>query len=342
MTATRFPLSQIPLLALLVAAPSATWAQPASAPASQPDVTARATSVFERAKVQYRLGNFELALKGYKDALALLERPSLVFNIAQCHFQLKQWHQALFHYQHYLSLWAKHHPDEPAPNLSGVHEQIAKIQLILEQEKQGKARPTSIVVKPTTTVVLRDDKGGKKEPKPTRLRIGGLTVAGARVVVDGKLKAVAPFNHLIVVKPGVRTVTVQAKGYVPWRQQVNAVEARDNLVPVDLAPLPKKSRLWLGLTVTTLVLAAGAEAMAVVFHVQAEEHISGTKAFEDDKQMVITGHALAGGLAALSALPLYFYLTSDRVEPLSEEAPPVSASFAPLPGGGMALGEVRF
>jgi tetratricopeptide (TPR) repeat protein len=345
------------LLALVVLAPAGPAgaqtppaSQPAAAPSSQPGAVARAKALYDEGQIQYRIGNFERALALYKQALELAEKPTLIFNIAQCHFQLKQWHKALFHYRHYLAIWAKLHPDRPAPNLSGVHTLIARVQLILEQEKQKARKETPIVVKPSTTVVIKDG-GGKKAPEKPRhalLRIGGLTISGARVLVDGKLKAVAPIDHLLEVEPGVRKVAVEAKGYLPWRQEVNAVLGKESLVPVDLEPVPERSRLWLGLTVSTLILAAGAEAMAVVFHVQAEQHIAETKAFNDDKDMVTLGHALAGGLVALSALPLYFYITSNRVEVPDDDAdkeqpaPPVSASFAPLPGGGIAVGQLRF
>lgn len=325
------------------AAQGAPASQPAAAPASQPSPMDRARAMYNEAQVEYRLGHFKLAMALYEQALKLTVKPSLIFNIAQCHYQLRRWHKALFHYKHYLAIWAKHHPERAAPNLAGVHAKIAKIQLILEREKQDAKSQAPIVVKPSTTVVIRD--GSKKKdagPKLARLRIGGLTISGARVLVDGKLAAVAPIEHVLKVKPGVRKVAVTAKGYLPWRREINAVLGKEALVPVDLEPIPDRSKLWLGLTISTLVLAAGAEAMAIIFHVQAEQHIAGTKAFEDDKGMVTLGHALAGGLAALCALPLYFYITSKPVEAPPEEQGSVSASFAPLPGGGVALGQVRF
>jgi tetratricopeptide (TPR) repeat protein len=332
-------------LALLTPAAAAAQGAPASlpaAPTSQPSPMDRAHAMYNEAQVEYRLGHFKLAMALYEQALKLTVKPSLIFNIAQCHYQLRRWHKALFHYKHYLAIWAKHHPERAAPNLAGVHAKIAKIQLILERAKQSAKSQTPIVVKPTTTVVIRD---GKKRPAATKhalLRIGGLTISGARVLVDGKLKAVAPIEHVLKVKPGVRKVAVTAKGYIPWRREINAVLGKEALVPVDLESVPNRSKLWLGLTISTLALAAGAEAMAIIFHVQAEGHIAGTKAFEDDKGMVTLGHALAGGLAALAAVPLYFYITSNSVEAPSEEKGSVSASFAPLPGGGVALGQVRF
>jgi hypothetical protein len=93
--------------------------------------------------------------------------------------------------------------------------------------------------------------------------------------------------------------------------------------------------------ITSLALAAGAEAMAWYFFTEANKHYEGTDPFEEDKTMVTVGHGLAGGMAAVAVTSLVLYIMSGEVE--QEPAPtPAAAGLVPLPGGGVAVGTIRF
>ncbi|HEY8927038.1 MAG TPA: tetratricopeptide repeat protein, partial [Polyangia bacterium] len=56
----------------------------------------------ERAEVQYKLGRFDEALEGYSRAYELVNAPGLLFNIGQCHKNLKSYERAIFFFQEYL------------------------------------------------------------------------------------------------------------------------------------------------------------------------------------------------------------------------------------------------
>jgi len=77
------------IAAALLAVPTAE--EPASAPA-----------LFEGATRSYNLGEFDAALAGYRAAYKADPRPAFLFNIAQCHFGLKDYEQAIFFYEGYL------------------------------------------------------------------------------------------------------------------------------------------------------------------------------------------------------------------------------------------------
>jgi tetratricopeptide (TPR) repeat protein len=85
---------------------------------------------FERAEKAFNLGKFDEALTGYQEAYEALPLPAFLFNIAQCHRNLRNREQAVFFYQRYLSLA----PD--APNRPVVEE------LIAEQKRQLETQPT--------------------------------------------------------------------------------------------------------------------------------------------------------------------------------------------------------
>lgn len=76
-------------------------ARPAFADAPA-DPIARAKELFTTATEQYSVGKFEDALAGYEQAYQLYKAPAFLFNIAQCHFQLRRWDKAEFFFEGYL------------------------------------------------------------------------------------------------------------------------------------------------------------------------------------------------------------------------------------------------
>ncbi|MBI3181729.1 MAG: tetratricopeptide repeat protein [Myxococcales bacterium] len=67
-------------------------------------VEGRARGKFEEANKAYDLGQFEEALKLYSDAYRVKALPGFLFNIGQCHRQLKQYDRAAFFYRRYLDV----------------------------------------------------------------------------------------------------------------------------------------------------------------------------------------------------------------------------------------------
>lgn len=57
----------------------------------------------QHAARHYREGRFQAALEMYRHAYDVAPVPELLFNIGQCHFQLKSYEWAIFFYQGYLA-----------------------------------------------------------------------------------------------------------------------------------------------------------------------------------------------------------------------------------------------
>ncbi|MCC7387016.1 MAG: tetratricopeptide repeat protein [Deltaproteobacteria bacterium] len=95
----------------------------------------RAKEHFERAEIDYRLGRFDEALRDYERAYELSALPGLLFNIGQCHRQLKHWERAISFYESYLR------DTKELRNRSLVKELIAECRRELEGENAAKAPP---------------------------------------------------------------------------------------------------------------------------------------------------------------------------------------------------------
>jgi tetratricopeptide (TPR) repeat protein len=56
----------------------------------------------QAADIAYKLGKFEEALASYSKAYEVYPAPALLFNLGQCHRNLKQWERAVFFYEGFL------------------------------------------------------------------------------------------------------------------------------------------------------------------------------------------------------------------------------------------------
>ncbi len=110
----------------------------------------KAKVLFKRADIDYRSAEFKKALSGYVAALQLAPRPSIIFNIAQCHRQLHNHQRALFYYRLYLSDWARENPT--APHRVEVKGHISRLEELVKQgaQRQQQAQPTSAPTVPRT------------------------------------------------------------------------------------------------------------------------------------------------------------------------------------------------
>jgi tetratricopeptide (TPR) repeat protein len=78
----------------------ASLALPARASAATPKVLAKVE--FDTAQIQYKVGHFDEALEGYSRAYELFPAPAFLFNIGQCHKNLKNYERAIFFFEGYL------------------------------------------------------------------------------------------------------------------------------------------------------------------------------------------------------------------------------------------------
>jgi tetratricopeptide (TPR) repeat protein len=77
-------------------------ARPALAAESRDAKAAEARAEVAKATLHYKLGRFEEALAAYTRAYELFDAPALLFNIAQCHKNLRNHERAIFFFQGYL------------------------------------------------------------------------------------------------------------------------------------------------------------------------------------------------------------------------------------------------
>jgi tetratricopeptide (TPR) repeat protein len=106
----------------------------------------KARELFREAQQHYKLGEFQAALDGFKEAYRNFEDPSLLFNIAQCERQLGQKPDALRSYRMFLSEVPK------TPNRDEVERVIASLEQAIKDENA--AQPPHETLPPSDKTVI--------------------------------------------------------------------------------------------------------------------------------------------------------------------------------------------
>lgn len=127
-----------------------------SALGQEDEATVRAKELFKKAEVHFSLGEFEKALRLYKEAYKTKPLPELLFNIGQCHRNMDQCERALFFFRQFLVRF----PD--APNRKDV-EQLIRICEAEEKSKQSQTQPEA---KPASQPAPPEKVG--EEPPPAK------------------------------------------------------------------------------------------------------------------------------------------------------------------------------
>ncbi len=167
---------------------------------------------FEAAETFYEQGQFKRALVEYKKAHSYKRFAAFIFNIAQCHRQLKNWKQALFNYKLYLS------KKPNAPNRAEVRRRIK------EMAKQTALAEAAARARGKLTVISRP--------------------AGAQVLINrlkGKANGVTP--AILRLKSGSHLVAVRLKGYRTAHRQVTVSTGKMTVLEVTLSPLTSPRRV---------------------------------------------------------------------------------------------------
>lgn len=175
---------------------------------------AEAKAEVERAEVQYNLGRFDEALEGYSRAYELVNAPGLLFDIGQCHRNLKSYERAIFFFEGYLRV-------ETRPERRALANQlIAESRSELEKRRQqpvepddgaspataatapGWREPPSIADTPTPAVSAADSiaAGGAPAAVPliqkwwfwTAVGVGVLAIAAGTIAIAGSADTVPP------------------------------------------------------------------------------------------------------------------------------------------------------
>ena len=135
----RLPLSLF-ICMVSLAAPALCIAQQASGDQAAQAPVSRAKAVFTEAAGLYREGKYKQALSRFQAALALARKPSIIFNIAQCHRQLGNKTEALQQFKAHLREWAIQHPERPSPHQEEIQGQIKRLEAELERDRERERR----------------------------------------------------------------------------------------------------------------------------------------------------------------------------------------------------------
>jgi tetratricopeptide (TPR) repeat protein len=101
-------------LALLGVTATATAAPPAPPTSSRDQARAQAKAEVKRAQLAYKLARFDEALEEFSRAYELSPMPALLFNLGQCHRNLKNYERAIFFFEGYLREQPRIDPDQRA------------------------------------------------------------------------------------------------------------------------------------------------------------------------------------------------------------------------------------
>ncbi len=127
----------------------------------------------------YNLGNFELAIKNYKDAYNALPEPVFLYNIAQAYRLAGDFNQALFFYKSFM----RNMPT--APNIAEVERRVAEMEAALEQQKSASSKPPNDTVGPGESPRGSDPAPAPSPaPSPAGVKIPSPAVAAGTVPAD--------------------------------------------------------------------------------------------------------------------------------------------------------------
>jgi formylglycine-generating enzyme required for sulfatase activity len=189
-----------------------------------PDPVAKAKEYVAKGEVQYRLGNFAQALEEFKAALALVSRPNIVLNMAQCYRQLNQPQKAVFYYKLYLTEWERQATGVP-PFEREVKKYIKDLAAKASQAPPPPVRPTYMVRITGTPIGARVVLTGAKDKAP-----GG-----------GEYLGWVPFEQL-TVKFGSYWLEITHPKHKPFRQWVWVNPGKPLSLQAKLQPLPSAIR----------------------------------------------------------------------------------------------------
>ena len=161
------------------------------------DSSAQAREHFKAAQLHYSLGEFEEAVKDFREAYRLRQEPAILFNIAQGSRQLGKYSDAYFYYRQYLSQKAD------APNRPEVESLVEQMRRRMDEESEQKMRTerdpaavhnsesTLAAATPPGALPMASKPGaattstGASPSSPRPLHIAGYAALGAGALAEG-------------------------------------------------------------------------------------------------------------------------------------------------------------
>jgi tetratricopeptide (TPR) repeat protein len=323
------------LLALLPLATSLDALAGPDAPTNDPAAVDEARQRFQKGVQLFHEWSFEAALAEFRKAYQLAPSYRLLYNIAQVHYELHNYVDALKAFRQYLSEGAA---DVPADRRTQVEAEIRKL--------EGRVGLLEIVA----------------------------NVDSGQVAIDDVPVGILPMKAPILVNPGVRRVSVTKLGFGTTARNVTIAggdhaqvqlelnEAVASRTPRDEAgrkgssrgetrPERPRTAMWISLAATgALGIGAGVFALLAQDAKRDFEHQLGvfptTKADIDHaRSTLVRDAAIADGLAGAAVvsggLTLFFALSGGGSKEVSSATPPSTAPrirLAPTLGGVVAIG----
>lgn len=262
----------------------------------------RAKRLFRKATIRFNLGEYEAALELYRKAYTVKPLPGFLFNIGQCHYNLRNHREALSLYQRYLLL----KPD--APNRADVEAQIRAAKKALAEQEATASSATG----PPATEAPKTDGTSGTTPTPATDAATGVT--------DEE-------------PPGGTPATP------PAAATASAVPATD-MPDVPRRPTRRqKILLWSGVGLSAALLITGSITRGVALSMSSEYSDPNTPVdrqldLKDSGETLTTVSTLTLALGAAAAVGTgVYYWFGYRVR-----RPPPTVSVAPLPfGGGIGM-----
>lgn len=121
----------------------------------------KAKKLFDAAQGHYAVGRFEEALKDYSKAYELARLPGFLFNIGQCHRELKDYDRAIYFYESYL----REKPD--AKNRGIVSDLIVEAKGKMAEREEQRRRNEEIALK-SEAERLRNEKSSRTTNRSPR------------------------------------------------------------------------------------------------------------------------------------------------------------------------------
>lgn len=361
MSKRHLHLSWIVALVALVAA----LVQP---PEARADDAAKARQLFQRGKRHYGERDYVVALQHLKQALALVQRSSVVLMVARCYHKLDRPDRALQSFEQYQTLWRKAHPGKPSPHRGEVRSQLKALRTVVNLVRQGEqlhAQPRAALALYKTALGLSPWARIYRNMAQCQLALGQPELARSSVKAavgyweryrirwtsrhPGRpppdqqelQRALASLKQL--EQRIQRQPHAAPRPAPPAVAQVRVAPAvRAGVVHPAPSPAPRdtpRSTLWLALGITTAALAVGAETWAWVSYAEATNYHDNQPEYGTFRSMTVAGHVVAGVMAVGSGVSFYLWYRSGKRQ---HAARPLGLALVPGPGGWVAVGRLRF
>ncbi|MHB8418642.1 MAG: tetratricopeptide repeat protein [Myxococcales bacterium] len=154
----------------------------------------QAKRLFGKASAEYEQQDFGAALRDFQAAYRLAPVPEILFNLAQCHFELHRFRRAAFYYRRYLEARPR------AANADQVRARLAELDRAEARATAAEARPpppkpTPKPLPPAPPAAVQPPKAvAKAEPPPPThalsLVLGGASAVSLVMATYGLLRVV--------------------------------------------------------------------------------------------------------------------------------------------------------